>query len=285
MTSDLERADLVRAAAELGRRTAQAAPAAPYDLTPDTSLVVRTIQMDERIDTVDLERLLAAPRRERGLVLLHEPVDFAAYIQRMENPATTVWADDTALSVTAVFNDHTPDGAGWRDHTAVLGIRRDPDWEAWLARDNQLATQAEFAEHLEDQARVIVDPDAATMLEVATSFQARRNASFSRATRLDSGDVQLAWAEETTASAGSSGRLEIPRQFVLKIAPFVGVLPVEVIARLRYRIRDNRLGIGYKLDRPDIAERSAFADIRAGIVNVITSPVMSGTAPRPVGTR
>jgi uncharacterized protein YfdQ (DUF2303 family) len=278
-------ADLVQSAAELGRQTEQAAPAAPYELTADTSVVVRTVRTDERIETVDLERLLATPRRERGLVVVHEPADFAAYVHRLENPATTVWADDTALSVTAVFNDHTPDSAGWRDHTAVLQVRRDPDWQAWLARDGQLDGQAEFAEHLEDQARVIVDPDAATMLEVATSFHARRNASFSRASRLDTGDVQLAWNEETTASAGASGRLEVPRQFTLLLSPFIGVAPVEVVARLRYRLRDGRLGIGYKLDRPDLAERAAFVDIRASIANTITSPVVSGTAPRPVAVR
>jgi uncharacterized protein YfdQ (DUF2303 family) len=285
MTTDTERADLVQTAAELGRRAAEAAPAAPYELAPHTSVVVRTVRTDEGIETVDLERLLPAPRRTRGTVELHDPADMAAYVQSMEDKTTTVWADDLALRVTAVFNDHAPGSAGWRDHTAVLDIRRDPDWQAWLARDNQLGGQADFAEHLEDQARVIVEPDAATMLEVATSFQARRNASFSRASRLDTGDVQLAWSEETTASAGSSGRLEVPRQFTLRVAPFVGVPPVEVIARLRYRIRDGRLGIGYKIDRPDLAERNAFADLRAVIANTIASPVLAGAAPRPVGAR
>lgn len=287
MTSqtNTERTDLVQSAAELGRQSAHAAMALPYELAPDTSVVVRTVRVDERIDTTDLERLLAAPRRARGMVVLHEPADFATYVQRLENAATTVWADDTSLQVTALFNDHTPDSAGWRDHTAVLEIRRDPDWQAWLARDGHLGGQTEFAEHLEDQARVIVEPDAATMLEVATSFQARRNASFSRGARLDNGDVQLAWNEETTASAGASGRLEVPRQFTLRLAPFVGVPPVDVVARLRYRLKDGRLGIGYKLDRPDMAERNAFVDIRATIANTITAPVVSGTAPRPVAVR
>jgi uncharacterized protein YfdQ (DUF2303 family) len=280
-----EGADLVQSAAELGRQTAQTAPAAPYDLTPASSVVVRAVRVDERIDTIDLERLLAAPRRMRGSVEVHDPADFAAYVQGMESKETTVWVDDVALRVTAVFNDHHAGGAGWRDHTAVLEVRRDPDWQAWLARDNQLGGQAEIAEHLEDQVRVIVDPDAATMLEVATSFQARRNASFSRATRVDNGDVQLAWNEETTASAGSSGRLEVPRQFTLRLAPFIGVPPVELIARLRYRLKDGRLTIGYRLDRPDLAERHALVDIRAVIANTISSPVVSGTAPRPVGTR
>lgn len=274
--------DLVQTAAELGRREAHAAPATPYELTPATSLVVRTIRHDEHVNTVDLEALLAEPRRARGTVLVHEPNDFAVYVQQMENEATVVWADDEALRVTAVFNDHTAEAAGWRDHTAALEIRRDPDWQGWINRDNVLSGQAEFAEHLEDHAGVIVEPDAATMLEIATSFHARRGAAFSRAARLDSGDVQLTWNEETTASAGASGQLEIPRVFTLRLAPFVGVDPVEITARLRYRIKDGRLGIGYKLDRPDTAERNAFTDIRAGIANALTAQVVAGAAPRPL---
>lgn len=273
----------VEAAAELGRRAANAAPPAPYDLAPATSVVVRTVRTDERVETVDLERLLDAPRRPRGLALLYEPGDFAAYVDRLEGPATTVWADEDNLTVTALFNDHTAADAGWRDHHARLQVRRDPDWQAWVNRDTVLGNQAEFAEHVEDQAHTIVDPDAATMLEVATSFQARRDASFSRATRLDSGDVQLSWSEETTASAGASGRLEVPRRFTLRLAPFLGVASVEVVALLRYRLRDGRLGIGYKLHRPDVAEHNAFADIRAGIANATTSPVLCGRVPNGVG--
>jgi uncharacterized protein YfdQ (DUF2303 family) len=277
--------DAVQAAAELGRREAHAAPATPYELDPQSAVVVRTIRNDESIQTVSLEYLLDRPKRPRGTVTLHDPGDFAAYVARQESADTTIFADQDALAVTAVFNDHTRDEAGWRDHAAVLQIQRDPDWQTWLTRDGLLSSQAEFAEHLENQAHVIIEPDAATMLEVATSFDARRHASFSRAVRLESGDVQLSWSEETSASAGTSGRLDVPRQFTLGLAPFVGVDPVEVVALLRYRIKDGRLGIGYKLLRPDHADRAAFTDIRAMIANEVTAPVLAGAAPRAVAAR
>lgn len=266
--------------ADLQRRADAATPPQPFDLTPEKSVVVRTLRNDERVDTTDLERLLDQPRRPRGSAVLTEPNDFAAYVARLHTASTTVWADQDHSQVTATFNDHANGyTAGWRDHEAVLRLKRDEDWKAWIRRDNSLMTQEDFAEHLEDRAHTIVNPDTATMLEVALTFQTRRNASFSRGARLDSGDVQLAWSEETTAKAGASGRLEVPAEFTIAVAPFVGLPATEVTARLRWRIREGQLGIGYRLDRPDLVERQAFADVRQMLADALDAPVLLGAAP------
>lgn len=266
--------------ADLTRRAEYAATPVSYDLEPDTSLVLRTLRDDEQVQVLDLERHLNSPRRPRGTAHINEPSDFATYVNRLSTTNTTVWVTEDQWTVTAMFNDHEHGyGAGWRDHSAVLYLQRDPDWHAWVTRDEKLMTQEQFAEHLESQTHAIQRPDAATMLEIATTFQAHRDASFSRGTRLDSGDVQLAWHEETTAKAGSSGRLEIPAEFTITLAPFLGVTATEITARLRWRIRDGKLGIGYKLHRPDVVQRQAFSDIRAMLTEQLASPVLLGAAP------
>ncbi|MGW5741553.1 YfdQ family protein [Amycolatopsis sp. NPDC003861] len=266
--------------ADIQRRADEASPPQPFDLVPEKSVVVRTLRNDERVDTTDLENLLDQPRRPRGTALLTEPNDFAAYVARLATASTTVWADQDGAKITATFNDHANGyTAGWRDHQAVLMLKHDDDWKAWLRRDGSLMSQEDFAEHLEDRAHTIVSPDTATMLEIALTFQSRRNASFSRGARLDSGDVQLAWSEETTAKAGASGRLEVPAEFTIAIAPFVGLPATEVTARLRWRIREGQLGIGYRLDRPDLVHRQAFADVRQMLADALSAPVLLGAAP------
>ncbi|MFE0021935.1 YfdQ family protein [Amycolatopsis sp. NPDC059021] len=267
--------------ADIQRRADEATPPQPFDLAPEKSVVVRTLRNDERVDTTDLENLLDQPRRPRGTALLTDPSDFAAYVTRLATASTTVWADQDSLKVTATFNDHANGfSAGWRDHRAVLKLKHDDDWKAWLRQDGSLLSQEDFAEHLEDRAHTIVNPDTATMLEIALTFQTRRNASFSRGARLNSGDVQLAWSEETTAKAGASGRLEVPAEFTIAVAPFFGLPATEVTARLRWRIRDGQLGIGYRLDRPDLVHRKAFADVRQMLADSLDAPVLLGAAPR-----
>lgn len=87
-------------------------------------------------------------------------------------------------------------------------------------------------------------------LEIAQSVQGKTKADWKTARRLDNGEVSFAYQEEIQASAGRSGHLEIPATFTLAIAPFYGEQPYEISARLRYRIREGHLSIGYKLDRP-----------------------------------
>lgn len=270
--------------ADLTRRAEYATAPPPYDLDMDTSLVLRTSRDDEHIEVVNLEKYLNQPNRPRGGAQLTEPSDFAKYVNRLAGDATTVWIDQDSSCVTAVFNDHQ-DGviAGWRDHTATLHLQRDPDWQHWSANDGHLMAQENFAELLEQLAHTVIRPDSATMLEVATTFQAHRNANFSRGTRLDSGDVQLTWQEETTAKAGASGKLDVPAEFTIAVAPFVGLTATEITARLRWRLREGSLGIGYQLHRPDLVRQQAFNDVRTMLANELDPPVFLGTAPSSSG--
>lgn len=277
-------ATAVTEAAELGRQAANA-NAIDYEEI-QTGLIVRVVRQDERIQTVDLEHTLDAPHGCRGDAKIYEPADYIRYVNRLTTPSTTVWADPDRGTITAVFDDHETGAIpGWRRHRATLTVRRDPEWVAWAGQSGRLGSQEQFAEFIEDHLMAVVDPDPATMLEVATSFQARRNASFDRGTRLQSGDVQLRWTETTTATAGTKGQLEVPERFTVRVAPYLGVAPVDLQARLRWRINDGQLRIGFALHRPDLAEQEAFDHIR-GLVDAETAvPIHLGEAPATLHVR
>jgi uncharacterized protein YfdQ (DUF2303 family) len=281
----------VDAIAQLAHRAADAESPAAHGFDPDDSLVVRTVPNDQTIRTVDLERYLEQPRRPRGDVTVHDPADFCTYVTRLEGTQTTVWANEDTGTVTALFNDHgetydedAEGHAGWRDHTATLRLKVDSDWAAWAQHDGKLGSQEWFAEFLEDNARLIVAPDAATMYEVARSFQARSSADFSRVVRVDNGDVQMTWSEQTDAKVNSAGKgtFEVPASFTVRLAPFVGTPMQELTARLRWRLREGQLGIGYALLRPDLVVREAFQDVVATVQGAVASPVLLGVAPKPL---
>lgn len=265
-------------AATLGRE-AERSKAIPVEAI-DAGLIARVLDRDERIEVVDLEHILTEPRGCRGEVTIYDPADFCSYVTRLLSAGTTLWADPEGHRVSAVFDDHEDgDTPGWRRHRAIYRARVDEEWAAWAEKNGKLGSQEWFAEFVEDHAAAVITPDSATMLEIATSFQARRNASFERGTRLQSGDVQLRWVETTTATAGSKGHVEIPDRFTVRIAPYLGVTPVDLEARLRWRIRDGHLAIGYALHRPDVAQREAFDRIRALIAEHVQAPIHLGYAP------
>lgn len=274
-------ADLVTAAADLGRRDAERA-LTTRAANPSAPLVVARLRDDELIRVASLEAHFDAPLRTRGMASLHDPGDFTEYVNRLADPSyTTVWADPDAGKLVAVFDDHADaESPGWRSHTATLTLKADPDWAAWLSLDNKPGPQARFAEHIENLAHTVIDPDAATMLELARTFDAKRNVNFRSGVRLDSGDVQLSYDETTKAKAGEHGELEIPSAFTIRVAPFLGVPAADISARLRWRIAEGQLSIGYALLRPDRVRRDIISaligEMRGKLEDV---PVFMGTPP------
>lgn len=270
----------------LTRRAAEAVVPQPYDLADGTAIISRVLRDDERMDTVNLEKWLPEPTRNRGTVTIYDPTGFISYVQRLGNNSTTVWGDEDRGSFTAVFNDHADQALpGWRDHTARLQLKNDPEWVEFLKRDGAYVDQLQFAEFLQDYSTTFVEPDGATLLEVASSFKAHRKAEFSSGINLSTGDVQLTYNEETTAKTTKAGQIEVPREFVIKLSPFLGMLPVEMKARLRWTIDGGSLQIGYKLHRPDLVKRDAFAAITFDIHEAISDEGMAvflGSAPSPV---
>jgi uncharacterized protein YfdQ (DUF2303 family) len=99
------------------------------------------------------------------------------------------------------------------------------------------------------------------MLEIAQTFHAKTNVSFRSGVRLSSGTTQFLYDEEQTAKAGGKGQLEVPTEFELGIAPFEGEAAYRIKARLRWRVRDGGLVIGYKLERPHEVVRDALQAI------------------------
>jgi uncharacterized protein YfdQ (DUF2303 family) len=270
--------------ADLARREAERTPDR-YLLNADSALVVTKVRTDERVDVLDLERHLVEPQRTRGTVTVHDPGDFINVVNRLSNvDHTTVWANVDNGTITAVVNDHaTWDQPGWRDHTIQLQLQADEDWQAWMALNGKLVDQARFAEFIEDVAHTVVEPDNATMLEVASTMVAKREVEFSQSHRLQTGDVQLRFEETTKANAGVKGDMEIPEQILVQLSPWRGVEPARIDGRLRFSIRGGQLAIGYKLIRPDAFRDEVFAGlvetVRSGLDTV---PIYRGTPPQPV---
>lgn len=274
----------IATAADLGRRNAERTVTG-YDLREGSSLLVTRLRDDEKIDVRSLEKHLAAPTQPRGQAVLHDPSDWVEYVNRVTNEATTtVWADVNTGTLTAVLDDHTDSAyAGWREHRVALTLRTDLDWHHWARNDGKSMTQTDFAEHLDAATHTIVSPDAATMVEIATSFRATKSLQVQSEARLDNGDVKLSFMESTDAKAGKRGDVEIPSEFELLLSPWVGVAPVPVRARLAYDVSGQKLYLRYHLHRPDLVKQVVFGELVSGLrEDLVTDAVFNGHAPEPL---
>lgn len=218
---------------------------------------------------IDTEKLLEPysdhPRRKKGTVALTTPVSLAQYVNDHRAEGTEIFADWRARKAVAVLNDHSEADAGWGDHRAVLTLMATPEWTAWTALDGKWMSQEDFAEHILATASDVVSPSAADLMEMAETFVATKSVNFKSGSRLRDGQRQLTYVEVIEAQAGPAGNVTIPESILLRLAPFDGAEWVEMGARIRYRINDGALRLGYVLDRPDLVLREAFADVVAGV--------------------
>lgn len=241
------------------------------------------IQADGSVKIIDLatddhrKRLGEVPVRKTGHANLTEPTSFAHYIRAHAEPLrTALFADRDAGRIVALLNTHTADAdgeAGWGDHRATLTLRQTPGWAAWTQASGKLVDQIQFAEFLEDRAADVVDPDAARLLEIATSIEATTSAAMKSASRLDNGEVKLRYEETIDARAGQAGDLTIPSRIELALSPYEGMDPYKVTARFRYRLNNGSLRLGIVLDRPEDILRAAFGDV-TGLIETTTSQVV-----------
>lgn len=227
---------------------------------------------------LDLEHRLDAPRRAAGTYTAATLPSFIKLVKRhLDEARTTVWVHPNSGEIVAVLDDHPADGSAWGKHRARLQLITTDEWKFWTSKDGQMLGQEPFAEHIELGLKEIRNPAAADLLEIAQSFYATTSAEMRSAKRLQDGSVKVAYVEEVKASAGGSGEFEIPKQFTLGIAPFLGEEPYEVIARLRYRLNSGHLQLGYKLERPADVVRDALGQIAGRLVHEFGDRVFMGS--------
>lgn len=227
------------------------------------------------------------PNAKSGVFCFTEPDSFCSYVSSHRQEArTTLYADRSAARIVAIFDDHRAGDdslddvlAGWGRHRAVLTLQRTPAWLAWTQLSGTPRNQLDFADFLEDHAADIREPIAAELLEIATTLQATSGAAMKSAIRLDNGQVQFRYEETIDARAGHTGTLQIPSRIALGLAPFDGVTPFRVEARLRYRLNSGSVSLTVLLDRPDDVERACFSEVLKAIATSTDLLPLHGTPP------
>lgn len=211
----------------------------------------------------DLRGLLPPPPRPVERVQMLTAESFCDYVKRYGNvERTVVFADEATGTYTGVLDYHAEDGArGTCDHVVVYSCQPSDEWKAWTGSDGKMMPQVDFARFLENNLPDIIAPPAADMLRIALTLQVKKDVKFESDLRLDNGQTQFRY-EETVRGTTKGGDLLIPDSFALQIPVFMGGGQYRLDARLRYRVVEQKLTIGYELVRS--------AHVRSQVVRAVT---------------
>lgn len=234
----------------------------------------------------DVESLMLYPVRARGTIELRDADSFITVVKKHASAATELYANLKSMTFAAVFNDHLPAQAGWRDHKATYACPVSVEWGIWKKQDGQAMSQADFAKFIEDNALDInsapdetgspTAPSGAEMIEIARTLEAKKKVNFASAVRLDNGQVDFTFEEQIDSTA-AKGRLQVPQEFKIGVAVFEGGEKYAVACRLRYRIGDKgSLFLWFDIVRPHKIVEDAFNSVKKLIADSTGLTILNG---------
>lgn len=207
---------------------------------------------------------------------------FIAYVLRFATEHTTIFANPSpeCVNFTAIIDYHHGNTPEWCKHVATFVSELTPEFQTWRAANRKQMDQVQFATWLEDNAALLVEPKGAELLELVRSLEGHKNARFSGAVRLATGNVSVAWEEETVvrgSQAISNGSIELPLIITAGIAPFYGTLAYAVQARLKTKVQDRKLFLWYETISEHLIMRDSIALVVQKVVAELKRPVLIGT--------
>lgn len=236
----------------------------------------------EKVDVSrEFEEFVGHPRRAKGHTVVRTVDSFCDLVARKtaETPTLSpiVYFNEDKAVFLAVLNDHGTE-PGFRDYTVNFSPSFSDEWLAWTAASGKGMSQTDFAFFLEERGLDVTDASLvsdkarktladmgiqaatpATLQQLARKFSLTVKQSVKEARCLASGETQILFSSE---HQGEDGRpLTVPNGFLIAIPIFKNGPMYVMIARLRYRLSDQKVTWFYQLEQVDKNKRDALSDM------------------------
>lgn len=266
--------ETVQSLIELGRQTAGPQAVQMVDGIPVPFIIAegKVVALPDLKFNKHAER----PERIEASVRVFDPASFGEYYRKFADAGSRVFADEAKRSVVAVLDYHQAQPR-WGSHKLTLELRHSEEWVTWAGRNNKQMSQQEFSEFLEQNSLDIIDPNPASIVEIARDLQGTTEVEFGSGLRMQDGQVRFKYTETTKTSVGASA-ITVPDSFTLTIPVFIGANPGRIKALLRHRCKEGKLTFWFTLIRPEQHIRDAFTEARAAIASELEIVILNGSA-------
>ena len=211
----------------------------------------------------------------------HDGNSLAAYAKRFDAGTSLLLADVTSSTITIVLDYHGQESSwdiegavGACDHKAIWRMQHSQEFGAWCEFEGKLHPQDEFIRFLEENVMDVYQPDSARLLDLARDFEAIKTVNFKSSKRLQSGDREFVYAEQT----GTTDRIAVPEKLLLKLPLYYGEEAQDVTALFRYRMNEGGLKLGYEFHRLKPVMDAAFRAAAVRVAEEAGLPLLLGSA-------
>ncbi len=210
------------------------------------------------------------------------------HANRFKDGDSVLFANDdrNRPSLTAVLDYHRAGADAdprFGRHRSTFAFPLSDEWQAWMEKNGQSLSMAEFAEFLEDRVidvlHLIPEEDELSedlqkfinagggdaliatpqrLVELSRGLQVHESSAVREAIKLSSGEAQIMFQSEHTDGAGEP--LRVPSLFLIAIPVFRNGPLYRLAARLRYRKTPGGIVFWYDLWRHDRTFDHAFRE-------------------------
>lgn len=225
-----------------------------FNVLPSSKRQLVVIPDGHKLETLD-EHVPKTPDRKRLSVDMKSVESFISYVNEHGSESTRIFAsvDGPPYMFHAAIDFHeagTGGLASWNTHNCFLTMTLTDEWKLWIENNGKSINQIEFAEFINQNRMDIIEPDGATIAEIALTLEATNGGRCKTKIDLHDGTTHLEFQEDVTAKAGRDGKIKIPRMITLSLSPFVGIPPETLEAEFRFRTREGVVSFSYILQRP-----------------------------------
>lgn len=231
-----------------------------------------------------LDHFRDKPRRTSGCAELVDLASLIGHAKRFSLPKdahAVLFADPDRSTprLTAIYDYHDAKAPEWLEHQARYAFPLSDAWKAWTKANGVNFDQGAFATFLEDRILDVCEPSDAgeqaqkmattlgaefaspsRLLDLSRNLDVAVGQSFKSASKLSSGETQIQFVEQHTATDRSGAPVTMPGAVLLGIQVFQEGPLYQVPARLRYRVQGPIVSFRFDLFRTEVVFDHAFRE-------------------------
>lgn len=199
-----------------------------------------------------------APPFRKGTFEAQSTAGFIDFIKRNRGSVDPLIAADLDdFKFRAILDWHADEENPDRCHfKATFSLVESPELRAWRGLTETALGQIGFADFIEDWRYTIVQPDAASLLEIVQDLQQTSNAEWKSKVTPTTGGISMVYTDDPELR--TSKEMEVPKALTLHLPLFRGATPITITCNLRYRVHNGTLKIHVTLPGIESMQREAM---------------------------
>lgn len=244
-------------------------PERPFAIVPQGYTVS---DLSAYVEAADLR--LTAPRKISKRMRFVDVTSFLSYFQQFRKghqPQLFNKITGEGLHIMAVidYDEAAVDNglairttSNWGDNVAYLKLAYSRDYKQLRDKADTWFKQDEFALFVEENVHLFVQPDGASMMEIAQHLKGMQSVQWESGKRLSNSSTQFQYIETIDATTVRGQPLEVPDYLLLRLPMYEGFSEQEIKLAFRWRIgADKSIGFAYRL-LTKLAERKAEDEVK-----------------------